>query len=259
MKNKINKKRIIILSVLALLLAMITTGVVYGATWEYSYTLSVHDSSGATRYYVPVMLNFNPNNLVTSGKIDADGLDTEFVSAGLHIPYMLATNNATALIPVLVANGVAETILYTGYTPAQDSFDIILLGGGYFTVLDNDTLEITNKYTMEFTSLYIDTTAGSGKYILYKDGACNLRVSDTVSGNIIFQVTGGNTLTATGIPSGYLESIIVSANTTHVSLSVNGIVKDSALISANIPNTANNWILCSGNTTLSIGSFTLER
>jgi hypothetical protein len=259
MKNKINKKRIIILSVLALLLAVITTGVVYGATWEYTYSISVKDTSAITRNYVPVSLGFNALNLVTSGKIDANGLDTAIEVSGTPIKYMLATNNTTAVLPILPGGGSIDTTLYTGYSPAQTGFSIILLDGGYLTVLDNEVLEITDTFDFVFTNIYIDTTAGAGKNIIYKNGACRLFVSDVVTGNITFEITGGASISALSLPTGHYDSLRVVSDSANVSIYVNTILKDSKVMTGDVPNTVNNWILFSGNTTMYVDSFTLER
>lgn len=126
-------------------------------------------------------------------------------------------------------------------------------GAGGMTVADDDTLEPGNHFQFLIDDCFVDTTAGAGKYLIYKNSACNLAVSATTTGTITFTIVGGATVSATSIPSGEYD-IEVTANVTHLKLYINSVLKSTVAMTISVPSNSNGWTFFSGNSTMYVGS-----
>lgn len=159
------------------------------AAWEYMFPITVADTSNTTRNYYPTMLGFGGQPLVDSGKISSNGTDTDMQIASTSIKYMMSTTNVTAVIPILPSSGIASLSLYTGYSPVQSGFPIITGSGGYVTVSDNASLEVSANFTAQ-ASGYVDTSSGATKNLIYKNDGFKNYVSG--SANITSEIQGAS-------------------------------------------------------------------
>lgn len=162
------------------LLTGILVGIVYADTWEYKFPITCADNSSTSRTYYPVMLGFNGQTIIDSGKIDADGLNTNMMLGASGIKYMISTENVTAVLPTLPNNGQVTAEFYTGYSPDQTNFAIITGDGGYVTRADHADLELGDDFQIDYSG-YIDTT-DTGENITRKEDAFRTYMSG--SGNI---------------------------------------------------------------------------
>ena len=69
-------RRIIRTAILSFLSLVIVSSLVFAATWEYKFPVTVQDVSGATRTQYPVLMGYTGQTFIDSGKINANGLDT---------------------------------------------------------------------------------------------------------------------------------------------------------------------------------------
>ena len=137
------------------------------------------------------------------------------------------------------------------------NFNIITGDGGFITVNDDDDLELGHDFQFIFTNIYIDTTIGADKNIIFKDGACRFYVSAATEGDIIFEITGGASVTASGIPSGEYDSIVVTGDASDLKIYINSALRDSDTMTIDVPPNGSNWVFLSGNTVRYCGSFQL--
>lgn len=128
--------------ILALLILPITVAV-GAATWEFRYPVFITDNTSTARTNVPVVTGMNGQSFIDAGKINANGLNTNFQQGSTDLKYMIADNNITVVVPNLPSNSMATTNFYTGYAPEQTDFEIITGVGGYVTQADNWSLELT--------------------------------------------------------------------------------------------------------------------
>ena len=178
----------------ALLAFILTSSVVLAATWEYYFPTTLVDTSNTTRQYYPAMLEFGGDSLVDSGKIDADGLDTNLQIGSTDLKYMMSTGNVTAVIPNFSAASTITANLYTGYSPDQPTFPVITGAGGSVNVTDNSSIELGDDWLLRVEG-HVNTDNASDKNVYYKNGASSIYISPTVSGNI----TAGITIEGTSI------------------------------------------------------------
>jgi len=124
------------------------------------------------------------------------------------------------------------------------------------TIADDDSMEPGNEFQWLITGCFIDTTAGTGKYLIYKNAACSLIVSAATTGTITFAIVGGASVSATSIPSGEYD-IEVTANVTHLMLYLDSVLKDTEAMTASVTDNGNGWTFFSGGSTLYAGSLDL--
>jgi hypothetical protein len=175
--NRIKKAFII-----AFILTICTAGVVYAA-WEYKYPTIVTDNSSVARTYVPIVLGWKGQTFVDAGKINSSANNTNMQIGGTSIKYMIATDNVACVIPSLGGNGQQTVDFYTGYSPVQTSFPIVLGNNGYVSVRDNVGIEFGSNGTATFNG-YLDTTYGASRYDINKTGAFISGISTTTSGTV---------------------------------------------------------------------------
>ena len=150
-----------------LLLAILLVGTPVLAA-AYSASLTVTETNGTPYDMLPVIADAPVTWMVNNDYMDADGLDTRVqTTATAPKPHLVTDNKILTAIPV-PANSQTNLVLSTDNTPLP-SMDIITGYGGYITILDDDTLELTNDFESELDG-WIDTDAGAGKNLVYKQG-----------------------------------------------------------------------------------------
>ena len=159
---------------------MLACGTIAYAAWENSFPTTCTDNTSTTRTYYPVLLGYGGQPLVENGKIIASGLDTNMQIGTTNIKYMMSTDEVTCVIPNLPSNGAVTASLYTGYTPNQTEFSIIVGDSGNGTVSDAALIEHGANFTWTFNDIYLKTTTGASKYILRKDEAIKVFESPVV-------------------------------------------------------------------------------
>lgn len=178
------------LSVL-LLLALILTGTIcYASTWEFKFPTYVTDNTGTTRTYYPVILGYHGQDLIDNGYILSSGNDTNMQIGTSSIDYMFSTTNVTCILENLPAYGKQTVDLYTGFSPQQSGFPIIIGDSGNITVSDAPAMEMGDNFTWTLTNVILNTDNGSNKNILYKNGVFDLRISDTEATKVILELPG---------------------------------------------------------------------
>lgn len=164
--------RAIVLSILSILLI----SSVALAAWTFKFPTIVQDTSGVARTYYPVDLGYDAATLLASGKIAANGLNTNMQVGSEDVGYMMDTTRVMAVIPTLGADAMATVDLYTGYTPNQTSFDVVVGEGGYITTGDDADIELGSSFDITLSG-YFDTSADLiGENILYKQDSIRIYV-----------------------------------------------------------------------------------
>ncbi len=218
---------------LGLLLALLLSGTVLAAS--YSANITVTESSGSNYTLLPVLVLMDNSDLVDAGFVSSTGLDTRVFEGGVALPHVLVDDRT-----LFVANIDANTqhlFEYTTGNTALSSFPVIVGHDGYATITDHTSLELGSTFDMEVKGL-IDTTAGADKDIWLKTSACRWYVS--AAGSIKFEITGGTSVTATGVSSG-VHTIQVVADGTNLKIFVDTIEKDSSVLGGvGVPDNANN-------------------
>lgn len=139
-------------------------------TYGYYLEFTVTDTGGTNRTNVPVLLSsIVGTNLVNTGYIDSDGLDTRLKESTTALEYMLSTTNGVMVIPTLTAYQTRTFRLYMDYAPDNTGFPIIVGESGYVTVTDAAALELGSNFEIEVSG-YVDTTQ-VGSAILHKPAA----------------------------------------------------------------------------------------
>jgi len=177
--------RAILLSLLALLMVVS----IALAAWEFKFPTTIEDASGNARTYYPVLMGFTGQQFVDNGKIDATGLDTNMRVGSNDIKYMMSTTNVAAVMPAIPAGGFTTADFYTGWTPNQTGFPLVVGEDGYIYTSDAAGLEPgANDFELEIDGLY-DPILTSGGRAIYKEGAVGLATtaSGEISGMTLFE------------------------------------------------------------------------
>jgi hypothetical protein len=172
------------------------------ATWEYKFPVEATDTSNVTRTNYPIVTGLAGQSFIDSGKINANGLDTNMQVTTTSIKYLMSTDEVTAVIPTLPSGGSVSLGLYTGYLPEQTLFSIIPGYGGYGTIVDAVPIELGDNFTLNYNSAWFNTDNGTDKNLLRKNEAIKVYVSETVSGNITADIYSVTATDETLRPSG---------------------------------------------------------
>jgi hypothetical protein len=197
------KKLIIFTTILASLL--ISGTVAYASTWTYYFPITIVDTSNTTREYLPVLVGQGGSNLVSQGYSTVNGMDTNMQDGTTNRTFMMDTTKIGTVIPSLPSGGKVTYNLYTGYSPVQTSFPVIVGMTGNITTTDNVNMELGANFKLEKQD-YISTTAGANKYLINKTGAISVYVDPVISGKVKADIAGTGT-TGTTFPG-------VTTNTT---------------------------------------------
>lgn len=161
------------LTMIIVLMAMLAAPA-FGA---YSYYVPIEVFNNSTTSYtnLPILVSINNTQLYTQGYINATALDTD-VQEGAGIPYSVANNKLGLYAASLTGNQERDYTYYLGYSPAQSDYPLIVGVGGNVTRADTPALELGNNFTVEQKG-YVDTSAGSNKNLVYKQGAFRTYIS----------------------------------------------------------------------------------
>lgn len=203
----------------------------------YYVWFDVTESNGNDYTQLALLWDFDVAGLADEGYISSTGLDTRVTDSGYNVlPHMLAEDKLL-WVTDLTCNSTTRFIFWTDQS-AMDSFPTITGHGGYVTIVDDADIEPGGVYAFGVVG-YVDTTGGTNKTIIRKDGAVTLDAS--VAGNITFNVTGGNSLTASSVASGYM-TIMIYCDGYELWMDIDDVQQDIAE-ACSIPDTANNWTL----------------
>ena len=206
---RVFSRRYIIGTIAALLLLPTVSLLAYT---PYTAEISTQDISAGARAYYPVLLPLNIAGAISLGMLDADGLYSSLEDGATPVKYLLTGDKVAYVTPALDAG---ESVLYTltlGESSPQTSFPIIVGDGGYITTADNAALEPGDNFELIYDG-YVDTSAGSDKYLVEKGSDLSLYVSD--EGEITADV-----VVSLGYPElvGTTSDNITYANVTSISM-----------------------------------------
>jgi len=206
------------------------------------YYTTITVTSTTTAYEnLALNLTMNITSLVDAGYITSTGLDTRITDTRYYIlPHMLAEDRVLWVGDV-PGNTNSQFLMFT-QQEALDSFATITGYGGYVTIPDDAALEPGDVYAFGIMG-YVNTDAGADKNIIRKDDAERLYVS--AAETLTFAVTGGNSLVATNVTSGFM-TIMVYCDSYEMWMEIDDVEKDRDTASA-VPNTANDWYLFENN------------
>jgi hypothetical protein len=160
---------------LALLSILLVSSIALAA-WTFKFPTIVQDTGGVSRTYYPVDLGYDAATLLSSGKIAANGLNTNMQVGSNNVAYMMDTTRVMAVVPSLGADSMTTVDLYTGYTPNQTSFDIVVGEGGYITTADDDDIELGASFDISLSGYFVTSAAMIGENILYKQDSFRVYV-----------------------------------------------------------------------------------
>ncbi len=260
-----------VLSVLVVLLAtlLITMTVL---AYSYSANIIVTESGSVTYAQLPIIASINNAYLATNGYIRPNALDTRLLRSSTEIPHMI--EDARLLFCSAVTADTQPTFTYTlgnsvlvstmssdiGFSggPGQfvigtsatdtrryvcgtrDYFDTILGVGGFVTVTDDPALELGSVFRISQEG-WVDTDVAANKDLVFKNAAFRTYISANT--DITSIITGGATVTASGVASG-IHTVITIADGTNLKIFVDGVEEDSAALGGvSVPDNGNNWII----------------
>ena len=145
------------------------------AAYNYVIPIQIANNSATSYTGLPLLVTLDNDQLVTTGYIAATGLDTD-VQESSPIPFSVVDDKLGIFLDNLAASQTISLSDYLGYTPNATSYPIIPGVGGNITTADDATIELANNSTVEIEG-YIDTDAGSEKYIVYKEDSFAIKVS----------------------------------------------------------------------------------
>jgi len=237
--------------VIALVLIVLPISAVLAQT--YTCSVNVVESDGNSYSQLPITLLINNQYLADSGYISSTGLDTRVRKGGTQVLHMLADDKLVFLSPI---NANESFIFdYTFGNAPLEGFHVIPGYGGSITVPDDASLEMGNHATLKVKG-YTDITSGSDKNLVYKEDAFRLYVSDT--GEITAAITGGSSVTATGLSSGVFETKVVLLDNV-IYIYIDDILKDStSMAGVGVPDNGNAWQFMQNSSMLSLEYVKLE-
>ena len=231
----------ILLSLVAVLL--ISMPVLAAVAYRASYTIV---ESGGTAYDMLAVSELVNNQwLADNGFMESDALDTRIETLGGAVkPHMVATNKTLTAVAVPASS---QTNLYFTTANSDLAMNVITGYSGYITTLDSENLELGDSFEVEVSG-YIFTTLDDyvDRNLVWKEDAFKLYIS--AEGSIKAEITGGNSVTATGIDSGDMI-VKIKADGINLEIYVDDMVtpEDTALIGAAVPDEVTDWIMLQNN------------
>jgi len=185
-------------------------------------------NSSYTATNVALPFTFNTQSLVNGGYVTSNLANTALrTTTGTDVVYMPArsgTDKWIMFIPQIGQNSSQNYILYTG-GPAMNGLIRYFPDTGGMTTPYAANLELGNNFQIE-TSGYVDTSAGSNKYLIYKDNAFRTYVS--AAGSITSDIA---TLYSGAFPTvAATNSGKDTVNTSHIINLPSGIASGNLLI-----------------------------
>jgi hypothetical protein len=256
------KKQLYLLGVILILLIIGMPVIVLASDLtgaKYHGTIIISNNSTATTG-VSVNMSLSSPALISQGWVDEDFNRVAIRdSTGSDVPFMpgYSSNPWMLWVPAIGDYSSLNYILYTGNTTLNSTKYYFPDANGM--TIDNDiSMRLYDNFTFEIENCYIDTTAGATKRIIFKQNACQLIVSATVSGTITFSISGGASVSATAIPSGEYD-IEVTANTTDLMIYINDVLKGTAAFTDDVPYNSYDWVFFEGDTVKYVSSLKLYK
>lgn len=210
MNTKVIKKFILAITVLSIVVSPFlfiqpAYATVSPTNWNHVIPFTITDTSGVARTNLPVTITYDVNGRIvvrglsnatfTNTYMDSSGsVSNNPIGSGTATKYLGATSNITVIIPSLPAYGSVTTNLYTGYSPSQSSFPIILGHNGFITTSDTTVLELLGNGAVSFNNIYVDTTQNTT--IFEKAGAIGAyTVKTPTTANVSLRMVGVGTPT----------------------------------------------------------------
>jgi hypothetical protein len=187
-------KRFLAISGILLILLFVALPV-YASSWVTYFPIYITDTSGTNRTNVAVLTGLTGTALNNGGFINANGTNTNMQQGSSNISYTMGTTQIGVFLPTISAYSTQEIDLYTGYSPAQTSFPIIIGNSGNFTTTNNAAFDLGNSGNYTFSGWFNPTSTG---YLLNNPNSCVIQ--GTGSGNISF-ITYGTGAAGTTYPS----------------------------------------------------------
>lgn len=170
-------KRVLSTLIVSLGMLGLLAGVALAASYSYYFPITITDTSGSARSNIAVLTNVQSSTIYSSGYMTSTGTDTNMQSGSDSVSYMLSTTQVPVFVSSLPANGQVTCNLYTGYSPVQTTFDVMVGNNGYVTITDWTGGEPGDDFEYELSG-WVDTSDGSGKYLIHKEDAFQVSVSD---------------------------------------------------------------------------------
>ena len=193
-------------------------------TWQYYFPVTVTESTG-TSYadkVIPILTGLTPTNLINNGYIydnatntalglssDITTQNSKYMVSSEQIPIIVGTGTNNDGLP---SNSSKTYNLYTGVSPVQSEFPVIVGHNGLATVTDNSTLEPADNYSISVSGYIENSTGESGNAIFKKDNAFVVKKSETVAGTV----------------EANIYEMPIATYTTNLTVSANGYINDAA-------------------------------
>lgn len=184
------KTRIIAIVILCMMIAgtSVYASDISGAVYQAVVRIT-NNSTASTN----VAVNFT---LDSQYLIDYDFVSSNFSntairgSAGTDVAYMPGSNSTNPWIVYVSSIGEDSQIDDTIYLGGGDMNAKLSYfpGSGGMSTSDAASLELSDNFTITLSDVFIDTTAGAGKYIFYKTDAIELYVDAATSGTITAKI-----------------------------------------------------------------------
>jgi len=137
---------------------------------NYYLSIKVSSAEGTPDYAsLPFAVDINNQKLAELGYISESGLDTRVTYGGSELKHMVASDKL-AFVASEVKGGIDYDYSYTMGNVALDAFSIIPGHNGYVSIPDSADLELGSGFSVEQKG-YVDTSSGSDKNLVYKQGA----------------------------------------------------------------------------------------
>lgn len=143
-------------------------------------------NSGGAASNIAQVFTLSTSDMITAGMLNSTATDVAIrTSGGTDVAFMPSVNSTvpwSVMVPSVAAGSQADLYMYSGNVTG--GLERYFPGPTGMVVADNDTsLEPSSNFTFSTTG-YVNTDNGTGKYILQKSMALDVKVSDTVAGNI---------------------------------------------------------------------------
>ena len=149
---------------------------IFADTYDYVVSLNVTNSGDTDYDYLPVLVSLNNTQLVDMGYIQADALDTNTLEMLTEIPYCVADDKLTFMLPSILGDQRRTVSYRLGNAPAQSDYWFVSGVGGDSTTADDASLELgSDDFEVEWKG-YVDTSVAGT--ILEKADNYGIEVSE---------------------------------------------------------------------------------
>ena len=177
-------KRIIALLGLVGVLIIISS-IVVGAgspTYKYYFPITITDTSGTDRSYIPVDTGISGATLIDSGYMSSTGMDTNMQLESTTEPCTVDNQTILTVVNSLKANSAVTYNLFTGYTidgtNPRAAMPIVVGNNGYITKTDSSSYYTpSDSFTLTIDGFF-DTTDDGTKYIYNKANSLSVYNAD---------------------------------------------------------------------------------